>query len=395
MDAEDVEALLEATFFVVGEYWESLDKRSKEQAKTTLEALLANHSDVFQETIDRLPLLPNAPELRDVSKQLSSFRKKLDARSTFAVFAQRLNHENAGVVQHALQELRDYLSSEQTYLQASAVSDQPDSVVLVLTRALLDCSAKYSGTQTEVSRLTTECLGLIGCVDSNRLETRREEKSFVVVDNFDNSDETTDFVLFMLENVLVSSFLSTTDTHLQGFLSYVMQELLERCELRTAYMLQSHEGGHKYRKWLGLQDVTRQILTPFLTSRYLLAPMAQQDAEYPVYHPGKPYGNWLRTFVLDLLSKGQNGFAMLLFEPLCRVIRVKDLSVAEFLLPYVLLHVIVSTTSSADDCDKITHELKAVLEDEPSVNATYTEREDRKHYCEVCWAYQYLSCQMC
>jgi serine/threonine-protein kinase ATR len=383
MDSEDVEALLEATFFVLCQYWQLFDASTKQQATAVVENLVAKYSEVFQDTIDRLPLLPNEPELRNVSKQLSTFRRDLGDRVTFAIFSERIGHENSGVVQLALQELRDYLKSHQAYLQASALSEQPAYVVLDLVRALLDCSAKYNSLHPEICRLSAQCLGIFGCLDSNRLETRREDQQFVVVKNFDDSEETRDFVLFMLENILVGSFLSTTDTHLQGFLSYAMQELLERCEFRDAATLQGREGAARYRKWLNLKDATREILTPFLTSRYSLAPMAPQQVEYPIYHSGKPYGNWLRTFVLDLLHKGQNGFALLLFEPLRRVIRVKDLSIAEFLLPYVVLHVIVSPTSSDYDCQNITSELISVLEDGVPHNATYAQREDKKQYYEV------------
>jgi serine/threonine-protein kinase ATR len=73
-------------------------------------------------------------------------------------------------------------------------------------------------------------LGLIGCLDPNRIETIREKREILVPSNFERADETIDFVLYFLEEVLVK-FLSATNTKAQGFLAYAMQEFLKFCEL--------------------------------------------------------------------------------------------------------------------------------------------------------------------
>ncbi|KAK1971971.1 phosphatidylinositol 3 [Colletotrichum sublineola] len=386
LESEDVEVLLETTFFVISHYWPPFNDKTRQMAKCLIATLIAEFDLVLGENISKLPSLAHIPELADVEAQLRSMRPALDSRRAFALFAERISHENSGVVLQALTELEAYLKQSGGFLQTSTISQQPDPVVPTLLRALLDCASKYSSMQLDIASLCTQCIGLVGCLDSNRVEAPREQKSMVISSNFDNADETTDFVLFILEHILVRAFLSTTDTKLQGFLSFAMQELLDRVDIKAACAMKEtgmRDGATIYRKWLALPESVRMILTPFLTSKYLLTPMNVAPVEYPIFRPGKPYGNWMRSFNMDLLRKGQNGHADLIFEPLCRTIRVKDLAVAEFLLPYLVLHVIIGHRSSRQERDNVIGELVGILQHQPAEDAPYSEREDMKLFCEA------------
>lgn len=384
MEEEDIEALLETTFFITDHFWDSFEQSSRQEVMTMLSELVDGYPDLMNRAINKLPSLDHIEDLASVNKYLNKMRTPLDNRQVFGLFVKRLDHENSGVVLQTLRELASYLKKNQAYLQTSAISDQPDSLVLTLSRALLDCSAKYNGSHLEVARACAECIGLVGCLDSNRVEAPREQRQFVVMDNFDTPGETTDFVVHLLENVLVKAFLSATDTRYIGFLSYTMQGLLERCDFKVAYAQQgAGQAGDLWKKWMAISDTSKEVLTPFLSSKYKLAPMVCPPVEYPIFRPTRGYGNWLRAFVLDLLQKGHNLFAQLIFEPLCRVIRVKDTAVAEFLLPYLVVHVVVGSEGSRTLQKTVINELLAILQHEPKADASHLEREDIKHCYEV------------
>ncbi|KAK4125293.1 phosphatidyl inositol 3-kinase-like protein [Parathielavia appendiculata] len=384
MEDADLEAQIETTFFIIGYYWKTFDSGTKKRAHDLITAMLKDYEALLKKYSNRLPSLQHIEELTDICKALEALRPPLDNREAFAVFAQRLSHENPGVIEQALVELVAFLDKNQKDLQASAVSEQPDSVVTTLARSLLDCSAKYNGWHADITRLCAQAMGLIGCLDSNRIETTREEKQFVVVHNFTDARETTDFVAFMLENVLVKAFLSTTDTKFQGFLSYAMQELLERTDFKFACAHAGEEASEPiYRKWLAISDSAREVLTPFLSSRFAIAPMPHQTTEYPIFKPGRSYAAWLRAFVLDLLRSPQNPFSMTVFEPLCRLIKVKDLAVTEFLLPYVVLHVVVGQEESDEFRNKVSAELAAILKHQPAETASYVEKEEKKLFYQA------------
>ncbi|KAJ0123315.1 protein kinase rad3 [Diaporthe amygdali] len=380
---EDVEELIETTFFIIGQYWTCFAEESREKSKALLRFLLNNHEAVLNNTVSKLPSLSHISELSELWNTLNSRRPLLDSRAAFALYIERIRHENAGVVEKGLLELSEYLRQNQGYIQASAISEQPDSVVEDLARTLLDCTSKYNGINSNIARICAECIGLMGCLDSNRLETVREQREFIALSNFTDADETTDFAAFILEEVLVKSFVSTTDSSLQGFLSYVMQELLERCDYKTAVGLQGAEGERIYRKWLSMPESVRDVLLPFLTSRYKLAPMPSIKTEYPIFRTGRSYANWLRQFTLDLLHKGQNPFADIIFDPLCRAIRVKDLSVAIFMLPYLVVHITLGNKSTQQEKNAVWNELLCILKQDVPENASYLEREDKKLFCEA------------
>ncbi|KAI1475228.1 hypothetical protein F4774DRAFT_301721 [Daldinia eschscholtzii] len=385
LEEEDVEALIETTFFLISHYWSSFDEATQKLTRELIEFLLDKETAVLEVMISKLPSFSHINNLLDIEAKLSKIRQPVDSRTAFSLLAERIRHENDGVVLLALRELVSYLQRQQDYLQASAVSEQPDSVVPILLRSLLDCSSRYNGVHGEISDLCTQCVGLIGCLDPNRVETVRAERQIVVRSNFEHAGETTDFVIYILEEVLVKSFLSATDTNLQGFLSYAMQELLDRSDIKAAVEMQgSREAAPIYRKWLSMSENAREVLIPFMTSRYVVQPMAPQKTEYPIFRPGKTrYANWMRSFTLDLMRKPQAPFAQLIFEPLCRVIRIKDLSTAEFLFPYVVLHNIVGEDTTDEERLNVLNELLNVLQHEVPNNATYEERENQKLYCEA------------
>jgi serine/threonine-protein kinase ATR len=386
LEEEDVEALLETTFFIVGRYWASLNPATSEVVHGMLKHLLERHEMALGNCISRLPSLSHIPELEKVNSKLDRLRPALVAEEALEVFAERLGHDNSGVVQQALKELVPYLKENQSALYTSAVSQRPDATITTLLRALLDCACKNAGSHTDIPQLCAECIGLIGCLDSNQIEAVREQRTIVILNNFATSDEMTDFTLFLLEVVLVPSFLSATDTKLQGFLSFAMQELLDRSEIRAACEMQSAgilEGADIYRKWVALPESVREVVTPFLSSHYLVAPMVPAPIEYPLFRPGRLYVNWLRSFAIDLLRKGQTPFADMIFEPLTRVIRVKDVRTAEFLLPYLVLHLLVGARSSEEERNQVMGEILGILQHQAPNDASSLEREDLNRFCQV------------
>lgn len=387
LGSEDVEALLETTFFVVTRYWPSMNEPTALLAKRTLQQLVDKFETLVAKYIVKLPSLRHIPELKDIESKLDQHRPAaLAVEEVLEAFAERIRHENSGVTLQALTELIPYLRGNQAALHTSDASPQSDTGVVALVRSLLDCACKYNGIPGDIARLCTEALGLIGCLDPSKTETVKEQKSIVILNNFVDTEETTDFVIFLLEEALVPAFLSTTDVKFQGFLSFVMQELTSRCDLSAACAMATSgmSGGNDiYRKWITMPEAVREVVSPFLTSKYVVAPMAHSEINYPIFRPERSYGNWLRHYVIDLLRKGQTAFADLIFEPLARVIRVRDLAIAEFILPYIVLHTLLGSRATQKDRDNVLGELLAILEHQPGEGASYLEKDDMKRFCHV------------
>jgi serine/threonine-protein kinase ATR len=386
MDDEDVEDMLESTFTTVIQRWTTFDDPTRIKAETALQYLLKERSRLVRNKLVNLPSLSLIPELEDVERKVQALRSKTDEANTFAIFSRRISHENSGVVSQALTELKGYLPDHQEFLQSSAASEQPDVVVSQLVRSVLDSCIRFNGPSEKIPVLAAECLGLVGCLDPNRVESIRVPRNMVVVHNFEDALETTDFVLFALEEAILPAFLSTPDSLLQGFLSYAMQHLLQSTDFAEIIpkATKNPSGSQHsviFQKWLALPHNVREQLTPFLTSRYGLTEIAQTEYKYPIFQPEKPclnlFSTWLRNFVLSLLKKQNSKNASIIFPSLMRAVRPKETSIASFLLPYIVLYVMI--VGSDQDRQDIGRDLINILRYEPPAKL----REEVKLCVEV------------
>lgn len=293
---------------------------------------------------------------------LNGLRVQMDVRSQFFAFIRRCQSESATVVEQALTELVPYLSKHESFLHSSVLSEQPDPVVAQLTRSLLDCCVKFKTSSDSITVLSARCLGLIGCLDPNRVDSVKEKKDILVLSNFDSMEETFDFILFFLQHILVEAFLSASNTRAQGFLAYAMQNLLRSCKLDSA-VIQRHrdvQADEKYHRWLELPETVRNTLTPFLTSKYTVTVGAiHSNCKYPLFYAGMTHGEWLRTFVQDLLQKGSGDNAQFIFGICSRIVKGQDISIASFLLPFAVLNRIVG--GSEEEKLDLQFELTTVL----------------------------------
>ena len=341
----DLEPLMEQSLAIIVNNWKKFRSASREIALDLLEHFFTVHLDLIKDTFENLPTLASIPEMAKYEKMIQDMKAENDYWTHFEAYCLRCQNENSVVVQQALEELVHELTTYEEFIHGPAATEQPDkNVVAQLSRSLLDCCAKFNSSH-EIRSLAAKCLGLIGCFDSNRIESVKEKKDILVLSNFELSDETFEFVLFFLQNVLVDAFLSASNTRTQGFLAYAMQALLKFCNLDSAVPPRSQDlaSSEIYRRWLSLPEFVRNTLTPFLNSKYTVTIGAiSTSCDYPLFSGNLSHSEWLRTFVLDMLQKGHGQNAKMIFSVSSRIIRNQDISIAAFLLPFAALNVAVS-----------------------------------------------------
>lgn len=453
LEDEYMSVLIEITFFIIAHYYESFDWVARPKAMELVQYLLNERSSLIRDHVQSFASLRHLPDMAAVEATLQTLRDSSTRHfpgARLRVFIPRLQHENWGVVIRALIDLAAYMRGGDAesffrgpWTEYELDDDRPEEVQKDLMRALLDCSAKYSGSSNSgggngsadgsissssrdagpyaaMARLCVECIGLVGCLDPNQVETVREQGGFILLQNFSDTAryEVTDFVMFMLDKVLVKAFVSAVDPSFQGFLAYTMQELLGHCGFSAAVAhvrqrtlgsweafgreLHSPQNTHLgrpedlYKQWMDqLSESSRVILTPFLTSMYRVEPIEYKPAVYPLFRPGRPYASWLRALTIDLLHQGRSFNAKTIFKPLSRVVRVKNPVVAEFLLPYLVMHVVSTLTIALNgptnirkatepaEAKRLVRELQEVLEYQVPDDATPAERENMKLYYEA------------
>ncbi|CAK7236748.1 serine/threonine-protein kinase M1 [Sporothrix curviconia] len=384
---DNVHTLVETTFSVIRKNWSQFGEWEKEKCQELFTWLLAKTGGHYRACIsDKIDVLPRLriPELqKSVDNKLDKLREPLGGMQTIDLFAQRIAHENLDVVRVALEDARDFLQSNQDFLQVSMQGEKSDSAIAHFVRALLDCSAKYSTTEPELASDCLSCIGLIGCLDANRLGTVAKDPPLVVIYNFNTSEESLDFVIYMLQHVLTRAFLSATDSTSQGLMAYAVQTLLSKCGISNAVLSQGRGMKSTYEKWKALPELVQVVLSPLLVSKYHIALPGRVQMRYPIFRPGRTYEDWLRSLVADLLAKPQNKFGDILYESLSRTARGKDLAVAEFLLPYMVVYIVTGGCSSDQDRQQITLELQHISQYQPPDEAPAAEREQAKLFYDA------------
>ena len=372
---EDIESLIDRTFSIITQSWDVFLPGTHRLAYDVVEHLLKNHSELIRTIVNTIPSLASIPLLSKFEAELAKLKEQMDLRHKYQAFIRRFENENVNVLVQALTELIPFLHKHQAFLHKSAVSEQPDHIIAQLTRSVLDICVRFNESREDIAALCAQCLGLIGCLDPTKIETVREKREILVASNFERADETVDFIVYFLQEVLVKAFLSSTNTKAQGFLAYAMQQFLKFCELGTGvtFRHQDMQSNDIYRRWIALPESVRNVLTPFLTSKYVItASVVTAECAYPIYSTKVTYGTWIRDFVLDLLEKGNGENVTMIFPVFSRVIRAQDLSIPNFLLPFTALNVVIGSNKRGSDELKL--EIITVLE-QPLPSDSHVARE--------------------
>ena len=374
LESEDISLIADQTFALIIKHWDRLSPDSQQLTHERIAEMIRAHNTTINEIVMMLPSLSHIPLLHKFGAEVERLQGLETDEGKFKAFAKRLQGESPIVVVQALQELVPFLEAHQGLVHDAAVSEQPEQWLSDLVRSLLDATAKMANHSDEAAELCGKCLGLVGCLDPNRVDASRLAKPLMVMSNFENADETVEWVVFFLENVLVKAFKSVSNARAQGFLAYVMQELLRFCGFKdtTALRPRGTQGTTITQRWQDMPEHVRTTLTPFLTSRYVTTTVTTSttEREYPGFSREIDHSSWLRSLVYDLTGKAKGDNPKMVFPLLARIVRGHDLSIAMFVLPYVLTNVVLGGTVT--ETKGIQDEIAAVLK-EQSTNTTETE----------------------
>ena len=374
LESEDIALIADQTFALIIKHWDRLSPDSQQLTHERISDMIKTHNTTIGEIVMLLPSLSHIPLLSKFGAEVERLQDLETPEGKFKAFAKRLQGESPIVVVQALHELVPFLEDYQGLVHDAAISEQPEQWLSDIVRSLLDATASMAGHSDEAAELCGKCLGLVGCLDPNRVDASKLAKPFMFMSNFDKADETVEWVVVFLEDVLVKAFKSVSNARAQGFLAYVMQELLRFCGFNdtTALRPRGTQGTTIAQRWQDMSEHVRTTLTPFLTSRYVTTSTTTSTTErtYPGFSREVDHSSWLRSLVYDLTGKAKGDNAKMVFPLLARIVRGHDLSIAMFVLPYVLTNVVLGGTVA--ETKGIQDEISAVLK-EQSTNTTEIE----------------------
>lgn len=305
----------------------------------------------------------SVPFIQDLERYLrldSTFRglMKPTARTNYlAEFARRLHTQNEYVVQQALDDLTIYIGKYQLVCHSGDFQDsamQPH--VADLMRALLDTAAKFRSSSSDIAQKCARALALFGALDPNRFELESRKSQVIVVHDFEEYPENADFLRHFIEHKVLKVFWASNDPVKQLFSAYAMQKFLEVLRL-DSLVLDPLTQDPFAEVWHKFSDVAQSTLAPLLSSKYVSPVVRYEPMKHPHFRPGMSHEKWLVEFTATLLKRPVRSIfhdttatsRLVIFQTCSMLVRDHDISVCDYLLPYVVLSHIVNGDDQAKD----------------------------------------------
>lgn len=377
--------------------WDRFNPERKRIAISILHYLIVENAAYLKDFIDDIPSLDRLDaEIPDICRGLRGVRETWNNDRRFRNILDRSAHENTSICNESLRELQAFLSEERAYIEALTSGDSFSPLIGQCIRTLMQVAARSDSQHTDIRDLSFRCFGLIGAVDPDRIEHAVEEPLKIVLSNFEDKEEASDFSLHLIRDLLVPAFRAATDTTQQNGLAYAIQELLKVAGFTSA-MLNTGSSARpvsiKTRQRLAdlPQDVIDTI-TPLLDSRYGAQVGRPSVRETPIYMHSRSYSDWLQSWTSRLITKTVErsesaaaatalaagaggavksgaGVASTIFGVFRVAIRSHDVGIARHLLPHLVLHSIISGDSM--DREAIVDEIQTVLRDQVESQTDY------------------------
>ena len=282
--------------------------------------------------------LPHIPELEKILKNIRG--EELPFKETLTKLLFCLENESVDVRLQTLKTLSSVLDTNIGSLQGLVVcSDRTDPIITSLTSNLMSCLSSREPEKT-IRQLAAVCLGEIGSVDPGKLEFAVNlAGSFEDVANRNKLMDvfSVGFCVELLQE-LVRARASSTENMIADNCAYSIQEVLKVYNID----LNNKSGdAFTWRVWRQISDSYQEKLTPLLTSMYVHEPGDKIAIQSPLFKTdqGKTYKDWIVNWSQFLIENVKDSKARSLFDACLPAIK-KDLRIAEFLLPRIVIEVL-------------------------------------------------------
>jgi serine/threonine-protein kinase ATR len=348
--------------------WPELNDIEKGLARQIIH-YISNHASELAIWLEEVAGLETIPELQHASYQLDQHRKKVPLTEQLERLLLRTQSKNIAVATMSMRELKRLLSLHHDRTRQMCRGDMFDSLITTIMVTLL-FNAMRDGDCQDLRDLSNECIGWIGALDPDRLISLPEPTSMTLLSNFTDPDESVDFAIHLIRDLLVDAFRATNDTKHQDHLAYAIQELLKYCGFTPSILHASSASIRLRNKWHAIPIHQHETLAPLLESRFSLIDAPIKAYDHPIYSAAPTYREWLQWWSNDLIGKilaletGDRATldAQTIFGVCRGVLRNQDVTVAHHLLP----HLVLSVLSTGDELAKreIYQEINTVLQDQ-------------------------------
>ncbi|KAG6548304.1 hypothetical protein Mapa_010357 [Marchantia paleacea] len=359
-------------------------------AAVVLEELIVRNRAALEDQARELPLLPSLPSLTNVNTVLHEVRGSLSLRDQLRRAADGLSHESMSVRYTTASELSKVMRAQRREITAMLVAEVSMDVAVIsslVTALLRGCAEESRRAMSQRLKLAcAECLGELGAVDPVKLQVDLRHQSRIERNN-------EDLVFELVKEHLARVLRAATDTDIQDAAALAIQELLKLsgCQAALLGKLQKSiissgkskdasfrtakataRNGHDVRDiatsgenlWRRFSDDVKEIITPCLTSKYLLKSAGASIPDGPIFRSGMSFRRWMYLWIRRLISQATGDRAQIFIA--CTGVVRHDMGTALYLLPYLVLNVVCE--GSIEARNSVTEEILAVLAEAASLS---------------------------
>lgn len=369
MKYADVGPYIGATVAAFVAEWSNFTPDERQVAVSIFKVIDGNHRHL-QAFKDDIVLFYHIDELEPFRQNLLFYRKFWPLKKSITMLLDRTSSKNTAIATASVRELRCILEAQAPEdMEQLARGDTFDPIMGQLVQSLLSaCSS--DGDCQELRDLSYECFGILGALDPDRFVTRSDEPSMTIMSNFHDREESIQFAIHLIRDLLTTAFRATNDTKHQKTLSFALQQLLTFCDFNVGLVNRgARVSPHVRQRWEALPKDVLETVTPFLDTQFVLNKYKMSSFEYPIYPTTQTYREWIQAWTVDLIGRvmdfrfrpGDRNDAQTIFSAFNTEAHSQDVAVANHILPHLVLHVLLSGDESIRS--KIRHEIDTVLTD--------------------------------
>ncbi|KZS97819.1 hypothetical protein SISNIDRAFT_472705 [Sistotremastrum niveocremeum HHB9708] len=351
--------------------WPTLDEHGRRTAKQIFEYIIVDHGNEIGDALDDVVDIGSIEELRVVSNRLAEIRQQWSNPVKLTKMMDRIASDSLTVALHSLLELKQFMKSESVWFEELTSGDTFDPQIGKLVDLLFMTAARDFEGSDNLRMLVFECVGFLGAVDFDKFDLPASDSGVIVIHNFNDENESMQFALHLIKDVLIGAFRSTSDAKYQSHLAFAIQELLKFCGF-TPDLLSNKAGAISIKvrnRWSTLPRHILDTISPLLESRFHLNVRPLDPVQHPIYPTQSTYREWLQLWITYLIGQATGPTAPTVFNVFRSAVRNKDVEVASHLLSHVVLNVAIG--GSDEERLKIQQEMVSVLRDQvsPSVGS--------------------------
>ena len=374
--------------------WPTIGHLGRELVKQAFKYLILDNAEAIGSNLDEVVRLNRIPDLAPYSAKLDALRASWSPTMQLENLLGRVKSDNTTVAELSLVELKHFMDENPQYMLKLASGDVFDPVISKVVTSLWDTACRDGEGMEGLQLLAFDCIGRLGAVDPDRLELAANDSSMILYQNFGDEEESIQFALYLITDVLLGTFRSTSDIKFQSHLAFAIQELLKFCgfteELVSARSSVALPMKTRSR-WFSLPRHVLEACAPLLQAKYTRTWKPPSECAHPIYPSKSTYREWMQDWTAHLIDQVSVRRAKAIFDVFRPVVVDRDVGVARHLLPHLVLHVLISGSDA--DAQNLQSEIGAVLLDQ--VHPAAGSSSNRRLLCaqvpkRVLFHYDYL-----